>query len=148
MRHDGNKIWLEKLGDHPGVVLIGVVAGLITIIAFFLSLRSNDSLTPDDKGVTDTKVYKAPAKKVEQQKIRPSNGEAACYDEATFKSLVASLQKTKERHARNLINIVERDQHRQKLMNDFNHLVAQGASTESCILQQLGLVSAFYNDQL
>jgi hypothetical protein len=88
------------------------------------------------------------AEKAEPRKIRPSDGEAACYDEAAFQLLVASLQKIKERYARNLINIVERDQYQQKLVNDFDHLVARGPSTESCILQQLGLVKSLYDDQL
>jgi hypothetical protein len=88
------------------------------------------------------------AEKAEPRKIRPSDGEAACYDEAAFQLLVASLQKIKDRYARNLINFVEHDQHRQKLVNDFDHLVARGPSTESCILQQLGLVKSLYDDQL
>ncbi|MDQ3772995.1 MAG: VWA domain-containing protein [Pseudomonadota bacterium] len=139
---------LRALYEQIGAQLAGQYA-----ISYTSNLPADGTehrVTLTAQGVTSTKVYRAPeqTEKVEQRKIRPSGGKAVCYDEAAFQSVVASLQKIKDRYGRNLINIGERNQHRQKLVNDFNHLVAQGASTEPCILQQLGPVSAFYKDDL
>jgi hypothetical protein len=83
-----------------------------------------------------------------QVQTRPSSGDAPCYDETAVQSVVASLRKNEERFARNLISSIERDQQRQKLVNDFNHLMAQGSGTEACLLQELGLVHTLFNDQL
>jgi VWFA-related protein len=102
------------------------------------------------QGLTDTKAYKAPdqADKAAQVQTRPSSGDAPCYDETALQSVVASLRKNEERYAKTLINSFERDQHRRKLVNDFDHLMTPGPGTEACLLQQLGLVHTLFNDQL
>ena len=102
------------------------------------------------QGLTDTKAYKAPhrVKKAAQGQTRPSSGEAPCYDETALQAIVASLRKNQERFARSLINSIERDQRQQQLVNDFDHLMAQGSGTGACLLQQLGLVHTLFNDQL
>jgi hypothetical protein len=83
-----------------------------------------------------------------QEQTLPSSGDAPCYDDTALQPVVASLRKNEERFAKSLINSIERDQRRQRLVGDFDRLMAQGPGTGTCLLQQLGLVQTLFNDQL
>jgi hypothetical protein len=134
-------------------------AVLVTVIivgAGYMAVRVQAPLVSPpgesrNPAATEVALQPAPeperAEKVEPQKIRPSNGEAACYDEAALKPLVASLQTIEGKYNRRLIDILERTRHQQKLVNDFDQIMERGSSTESCILQKLRLVNSLYNDK-
>ncbi len=97
-------------------------------------------ITPDlPKVPTLKKRNPEISKKVEQQA-----GEATCYDEADVNSLILSLQKAKEAHERDLIDILELGNRQKKLVDDFNHLTVQGPSTVACISQKLRLVRSLH----
>jgi hypothetical protein len=83
-----------------------------------------------------------------QGQTPPSSGDAPCYDDTALQPVVASLRKNEERFAKSLINSIERDQRRQRLIGDFDRLMAQGPGTGACLLQQLGLVRTLFNDHL
>jgi VWFA-related protein len=139
---------LQALYETIGAQLAGQYA-----ISYTSNLPSDGTerrVALTTQGLTDTKAYKAPDKagKVAQRQIQPHSGDMRCYDETALQSVVASLRKNEERYARTLINSIERDQHRQQLVSNFDHLMAQGSGTEACLLQQLGLVHTLFNDQL
>ena len=93
------------------------------------------------KEAPDIEANKVPgkARETEQQ-----DGEAACCDEAAVDSFVVSLQKVPEAHERNLIDILNLNSRREKLLDDLNHLMAQGSKTEVCIAQEMELVRSLY----
>jgi hypothetical protein len=102
------------------------------------------------KGVTDTKAYKAPGNTgtaVRGHALERSQ-DAPCYDAAAVQSVDARLRKIAERYSKDLIDSTERDQQRQQLVNDLDHVIAQGSGTAACLLQQLGLVHKLYNSDL
>jgi VWFA-related protein len=102
------------------------------------------------KGVTDTKSYKAPGSSGTVALSHPParSGDAPCYDAAAVQSVDARLRKIAERYSKDLIDSVERDRQRQRLVNDLDHLMARGSGTAACLMQQLGLVHRLYNGDL
>ncbi len=95
--------------------------------------------------VRSTKAYTAPGKKAEPPPPEQRGEEAACYDEAAVNSIVVSLQKTTEVYESSLIDIVDRDRRRQRLLRDFHLLMERGSSTEACLSQKLELVASLYD---
>ena len=85
-----------------------------------------------------------PVDRKKTEETEQQGREAACYDEAVVNSLVDILQKTTEVYKEGLIDIVDLQRRRNKLLNDLHHLMAQGPDTQTCILQELELVGSLY----
>jgi VWFA-related protein len=139
---------LQTLYETIGAQLTGQYA-----IAYTSNLPADSTehrVVLATKGGTDTKAYKAPGKTgtAAQGNAPALSGDAPCYDEAAMQSVDARLQKIAERYSKDLIDSAERDQQREQLVNDFDHLMARGPGTAACLLQQLGLVHTLYNNDL
>ncbi|HEX2884970.1 VWA domain-containing protein [Vineibacter terrae] len=139
---------LQALYQTIGAQLAGQYA-----ITYTSSLPADGSERRVDltaQEVTASKAYKAAGGSgtAAAENPRARGADAPCYDAAAMESLDAKLRKITDRYAKGLLASTERDRQQRQLVNELDHLMAQGSGTAACLQQQLGLVYTLYNGGL